>query len=96
MVTIHMKRITFFQPKQLLRIRVCLVLFVLAPCSSAINTNQFDLVSFDQYDYRTYEELTTELHSLQVNHSDIMSLTSIGKTYEGREIWMVKLSDNVN
>ncbi len=26
---------------------------------------------------------------------DIMSLTSIGKTYEGRDLWMVKLSDNV-
>ena len=25
-----------------------------------------------------------------------MSLTSIGKTYEGRDLWMVKLSDNVN
>ena len=24
-----------------------------------------------------------------------MSLTSVGRTYEGRDIWMVKLSDNV-
>ena len=91
-----MKRITFLQPKQLFFICVCLIFFVLAPFSSAFNTNQFDPVSFDQYDYHTYEELTTELHSLQVNYSDIMSLTSIGKTYEGRDIWMVKLSDNVN
>lgn len=40
--------------------------------------------------------MTNLLHALQVNHSNIMSLTSIGRTYEGRDIWMVKLSDHVN
>ena len=45
--------------------------------------------------YRTYEEMTVLLQSLAMNHSDIMSLTSVGKTYEGRDLWMVKLSDNV-
>jgi len=39
--------------------------------------------------------MTDLLYSLQVNHSDIMSLTSLGKTYQGRDIWMVKLSDHV-
>ncbi len=46
--------------------------------------------------YHTYDEMTALLHSLAANHSDIMSLTSIGKTYEDRDLWMVKLSDNVN
>jgi carboxypeptidase T len=46
--------------------------------------------------YHTYDEMTVLLQGLATNHSDIMSLTSIGKTYEGRELWMVKLSDNVN
>jgi carboxypeptidase T len=45
--------------------------------------------------YHTYDEMTVLLHSLAANNSDIMSLTSIGKTYEGRDIWMVKLSDHV-
>ena len=45
--------------------------------------------------YHSYDEMTTLLKGLAVNHSDIMSLTSIGKTYEGRDIWMVKLSDFV-
>jgi carboxypeptidase T len=49
----------------------------------------------DAYHYHTYQEMTDLLQSLQVNHSDIMSLTSLGKTYEGRDIWMVKLSDHV-
>jgi carboxypeptidase T len=46
--------------------------------------------------YRTYEEMTVLLQSLATNHSEIMSLTSIGKTYEGRDLWLVKLSDNVS
>jgi carboxypeptidase T len=39
--------------------------------------------------------MTTLFHDLHKNHSDIMNLVSLGKTYEGRDIWMVKLSDNV-
>ena len=93
---IYMKSVAFLQSKQVILIGFFMVLFFLAPFSSALNTNQFNLVSFDQYDYHTYQELTDELHSLQANHSDIMSLTSIGKTYEGRDLWMVKLSDNVD
>lgn len=46
--------------------------------------------------YRSYDEMTGDLQSLAMNHSDIMSLTSLGKTYEGRDLWLVKLSDNVS
>jgi carboxypeptidase T len=47
------------------------------------------------YEYFTYQEMTDLFLDLEENHSNIMSLDSIGKTYEGRDIWMVKLSDNV-
>lgn len=46
--------------------------------------------------YHTYEEMMVLLDNLAGNHSDIMSVASIGKTYEGRDLWMVKLSDNVS
>jgi len=36
------------------------------------------------------------IDNLEDNFSDIMSLVSIGKTFEGRDIWLVKLSDNVD
>ena len=49
----------------------------------------------DPYHYFTYQEMTNLLHDLKDSYSDIMSLDSIGITYEGRDIWMVKLSDNV-
>lgn len=46
--------------------------------------------------YHTYDEMTILLHGLAANYSTIMSLTSIGRTYEGRDLWMVKLSDHVD
>jgi len=92
----RMKSMSFIKSKQIILISFCLILFLLSPFSNALKPNQLNAVSLDQYDYHTYQELTDELHSLQVNHSDIMSLTSIGKTYGGRDIWMVKVSDNVD
>ena len=47
------------------------------------------------YDYYNYQEMTDVLIDYEKNFSDIMSLDSIGVTYQGRDIWMVKLSDNV-
>ena len=52
--------------------------------------------STGRYTYHTYDQMTKELQQLAINHTDIMQLTSIGKTYEGRDIWMVTFSDNVN
>lgn len=43
--------------------------------------------------YLKYDELTAYLTSLVEKHSGIASLSSIGKTYEGRDIWLVTVSD---
>jgi len=48
-----------------------------------------------EYEYYTYDEMTDLLFDLEESYSDIMSYTSLGTTYEGRNVWMVKLSDNV-
>jgi len=48
------------------------------------------------HEYYTYTKMTKLLHELSTNYSDIMSVTSIGTTYGGRDVWMVKLSDNVD
>jgi len=48
------------------------------------------------YEYYTYDSMTTLLHNLSSMYPDIYSLTSVGTTYEGRDIWLVKLSANVN
>ena len=52
-------------------------------------------LSTTPYEYYTYDTMTALLLNLSQAYPEIMTLTSIGTTYEGREIWMVKLSDNV-
>lgn len=45
--------------------------------------------------YHTYAEVTTELHQIATAHPDIAQLSSIGRSYEGRQLWILKISDNV-
>jgi hypothetical protein len=44
--------------------------------------------------YHTYETMMDELFLIEDHHSDIVALYSLTTTYEGREIWAVKVSDN--
>jgi len=45
--------------------------------------------------YYTYEEFTELLYQLDKTYPDIFNYSSLGKTWEGRDIWLVKISDNV-
>jgi len=47
-------------------------------------------------DYHTSASLLAELQALVSSHPDMLKMESIGKTYEGRDIWTVKLSDEAN
>lgn len=46
---------------------------------------------FDRY-YR-FDELTTLLRAYEAEYPDLVSLESIGRSYEGREIWMAVVTD---
>jgi hypothetical protein len=46
--------------------------------------------------YHSYTELTTEVAATAAAHPDIVKLFSIGTSYQGRQLWAVKISDNVN
>ncbi len=46
--------------------------------------------------YHSYTELTAEVAAVAAAHPDIVSRFSIGKSYQGRDLWAVKISDNVN
>lgn len=46
-------------------------------------------------DYPSYEEITASIKAVVKTYPEIMSLESIGKSVSGRELWMVKVSDNV-
>jgi len=50
----------------------------------------------ERYQYYNYQNMTNLLMELYNNNSDIMHLESLDKTYEKRDIWFVKLSDNVS
>lgn len=45
--------------------------------------------------YHTYEELTTALQQLAQQYSKICLLESIGKSAQVRDLWIMKISDNV-
>jgi len=46
--------------------------------------------------YHTYAEIETELKELSQNFSQIANTSTIGQSIEGRELWAIKISDNVN
>ena len=52
---------------------------------------------FPSYDsrYHTYAEMVAEIMAAQTAHPDIVRISSIGKSYQGRTIWLAKVSDNV-
>ena len=47
------------------------------------------------HDYYSYQEMTDLLQDLQSQHPDIMYLESYAKTNQNRDVWFVKISDNV-
>jgi len=48
-----------------------------------------------QEGYHSYTELTAEIGAVAATHPDIVRVSSIGKSFEGRDIWAAKVSDNV-
>src|SRR5919106_4663713 len=44
--------------------------------------------------YLRYEELTRALHALAEDHPGLCKVESIGKSYEGREIWLAELTNS--
>lgn len=91
-----MKKTSFSHSRYILLAGFCFILYSSASFSNAIPTASSSMNVAEPYHYHSYQELSDALHSIYVNHTDIMSLSSIGTTYEGRDLWMVKLSDNVN
>jgi carboxypeptidase T len=45
--------------------------------------------------YHNYAEMVTDIKAVEAAHPDIVDVHSIGKSYQGRDIWIAKISDNV-
>ena len=45
--------------------------------------------------FKTYEQIGSEITAVEAAHPDIVDVFSIGQSYEGRELYAAKISDNV-
>jgi hypothetical protein len=45
--------------------------------------------------YHSYPEMVADIQAVAAAHPDIVRVFSIGKSYQGRDIWAAKISDNV-
>ena len=68
-----------------------LLLLALAAPSSAAAA---DFPSKDS-GYHNYAEMVAEIKKAETDHPDIVDVFSIGKSYQNRNIWAAKISDNV-
>lgn len=58
----------------------------------------FDMTSINQSffaDYPSHAEIEAKLMAAQKKRPDIIQVFSIGKSLKGKDLWMVKISDNV-
>lgn len=58
----------------------------------------FDMKDLNQKllsDYPTHAQMTERLKQIVAKHPSIMELMSIGKSVKGKDLWVVKISDNV-
>ncbi len=57
----------------------------------------FQAMGFPSADaaYHDYAEMAAEIQQVATAHPDLVSAFSIGQSYEGRELWAAKISDNV-
>ena len=61
---------------------------------AATSTAAADFPAADS-DYHTYAEMVAEIQATEAAHPDIVELSVIGQSYQGRDIWVAKVSDNV-
>ncbi|MBU0496387.1 MAG: hypothetical protein KKC68_03245 [Candidatus Thermoplasmatota archaeon] len=85
--------------------RECIAIIVLIICSLFLSISGVQAITsnapipqpldMEPYEYYTYDEMTTLLQDLAQNNSEFMHLESLGTTFQGRDIWLVKFSDHV-
>jgi len=80
-------------------LNVLMVLFLICSIFNiGVNANYTNKQPFNiskNVHYYFYDELTNLLEKLQQKYPNIFSYKSLGKTHQNRDIWLVKISDNV-
>jgi hypothetical protein len=65
---------------------------LLAALPTAVSATEFPS---GYHGYHSYTEIAAESAAVAAAHPDIVQRFSIGKSYQGRDLWAVKISDNV-
>lgn len=63
------------------------------------NVPYFDMKAVNKLafaDYPSHAQITAKLQAAAAKYPSIMKLISIGKSVKGKELWVMKISDNVN
>src|SRR6476660_1016012 len=81
-------------PRLALGLALLLVLSSAATLATAPATAAADFPAYDSR-YHTYAEMVAEINATRDAHPDIVAISSIGKSYQGRDLWVTKISDNV-
>jgi len=76
-------------------IGIIVILSIMPILPSGKDINEASIGRQNNDMYYSYEDLTTLLQVLHVTYPAIFSYSSLGKTHEGRDIWLAKISDNV-
>jgi carboxypeptidase T len=58
-------------------------------------TSAIDEFPAGDEDYHTYAEMSAELEATARDHADLATMSSVGQSHEGRELHLIKISDNV-
>jgi carboxypeptidase T len=71
--------------------------FSLAVPLASVTVRPAAAANFPTYDsgYHSYAEMVAEIQAAQAAYPAIVQVHSIGKSYQGRDIWVAKVSDNV-
>ena len=80
------------------RLAIGLALLLVASSAATLATAPATAAAdFPAYDsrYHTYPEMVAEIKATRDAHPDLVAISSIGKSYKGRDIWVAKVSDNV-
>ncbi len=61
------------------------------------DSNRVGTLNFPPADaaYHTYAEMSTEVANVAAANPSLVTRVSLGRSYEGRELWAAKISDNV-
>jgi len=72
---------------------ICCIFFILVLINPISSSEPLEKTLDETY--YTYDQLTDLLSQLENSYPDTFSYSSLGKTYQDRDIWLVKISDNV-